>query len=580
MEWKVDGKLTAMPGSGSGPSVSLNVLNHSGLPTPGGAPPSTAAVNRTLKRTSNQAGLPTPGPAYKRSTTPSVPSTPSNKLTSLRHDLEATSSAASLQRQLNSSQRENGQLMRELGAMQERIKHLEKERAILLSREEKFTSRDTEKEVQREEERRTLISSLGEFRQRYAVLEDENDSLKNDYNRMKHEHEIMSDERNNALKQMEVLQEELRNLDEENRKLKSSEDDLQKANERLQDLEKQLKERPIPSVNGQDSSNLPVSDVLRKELHHQVQHLRTLEQNNARLTKELAALKKDRANVELLKEEKLSLESKVRRMDALRRTLAETEAEVALLQRERDEWAVYLKSSQNEDESEKFETPAQLARSLASAKIEIASLKEKLESSAANLKLRDELMQKLEARVQELETEILPKWKGETETLRRRLENIERMRSLDQKELGMLREQIQSYAIEESQLMASTSSRDGDVKPNVTAYDDQKTLQIRHLQELLESQKAESGRVAKELDQALAKLQQGSSAVGNGASNHTAKQESLRQTLSDQVARNEELQECKFSVLRNNFHSCARTHAGIDQPYVLLRRILRKCRTS
>lgn len=427
--------------------------------------------------------------------------------------------------------------------MQERVKQLEKERAILMSREEKITSRDTEKDLQREEERRTLIASLGEFRQRYAVLEDENDNLRNGLSRMKHEHGLITDERDNAHEQIKGLQEELQSLDDENRKLKASEEDLRKAQERVQDLEKQLQERRSLGQNGHESASSPVSEVLRKELHHQVQHLRTLEQNNGRLTKELATLKKDKVNVELLKEEKLSLESKVRRMDALRRTLAETEAEVAVLQRERDEWAVYLKDSQNDEGSEKFESPAQLARSLASAKIEIASLKEKLESSAANLRLRDELMQKLEARVQELEREILPKWKGETETLQRRLENVERMRSLDKRELGMLREQIQSYSIEESQLMASTSSRDGDVKPNVTAYDDQKTLQIRHLQELLEAQKTEAGRVAKELDQALAQLQQARNVESDDASNLTAKQESLRQTLSDQIARNEVLQE-------------------------------------
>lgn len=439
--------------------------------------------------------------------------------------------------------------MRELGAMQERIKQLEKERAILMSREEKFNHQDSEKDLQREEERRTLISSLGEFRQRYAVLEDENDTLRNDYNRMKHEHAIMKEEKDNAYKQMEVLQEELQTLDEENRKLRQGEDKLKNANERIQQLEKELQERPSSSANGRQTPDVPVSEVLRKELHHQVQHLRTLEQNNARLTKELAALKKDKANVELLKEEKLSLESKVRRMDALRRNLAEVEGEVAILQRERDEWAVYLKNVQNEDGSEKFESPAQLARSLASARIEIASLEEKLESSAANLKLRDELMVKLEARVQELETETVPKWKRETETLRSRLQNIERMRNLDQKELGMLREQIQSYAIEESQLMASTSSRDGDVKPNLAAYDDQKTLQIRHLQELLDAQKSESGRVAKELDAALAQLQEATYSGSSGTGENTAKQESLRQTLSDQVARNEELQECESTFI-------------------------------
>jgi mitotic spindle assembly checkpoint protein MAD1 len=561
----------------------LGVLGQSGLPTPGGsaavpAPPSTAAVNRTLKRTSNQAGLPTPGPAYKRSITPSIPSTPSNKLASLRHDLEATSTATTLQRQLNSTQRENGQLMRELGSLQERVKQLEKERAILISREEKFTFKESERDLQREEERRTLVSSLGEFRQRYAVLEEENDSLRSENSRLKHAHDIMKEEKDVALKQMEVLQDELQKLDEENHTLKNSEDALKAANERIPTLKKELQERPSSSSNaaagGGNASDAPVSDVLRKELHHQVQHLRTLEQNNARLTKELAVLKKDKANVELLKEEKLSLESRIRRMDALRRNLADVEGEVAILKRERDEWAVYLKSTQTETENtatEKFETPAQLTRTLASARIEIASLQEKLESSAANLRLRDQLMNKLEARVQELESEILPQYKRETEALRRRLENLERMRNLDQKELGMLREQIQSYAIEESQLMASTSSRDGDVKPNLNAYDDQKTLQIQHLHDLLDAQKVESTRIAKELDQTLAELAEVKADTsaqslintnGDETEGFTAKQGSLRQALSEQVARNEELQECKYS-----------SKAHEDAPLVLVPRL-------
>lgn len=585
--------FTIFPAGASGAAAALGVLGQSGLPTPSSSstsfssniqPPSTAASNRTLKRTSNQAGFPTPGPsAYKRSATPAngnsnvnsagVPSTPSNKLTSLRHDLELTTSTTTLQKQLNNSQRENGQIMRELGSLQERVKQLEKERAILLSREEKITGKDTLREQEREAERRTLVASLGEFRQRYAVLEDENDLLQNESNRIKHENELMNEEKNNVLKQMEVLQDELQKLDEENHKLRKQEDELKEVKEKLADLQ----DRPSVSTlsssstgngNGTGRESSPsITDVLRRELHHQVQHLRTLEQNNARLTKEIAILKQDKANVELLKEEKLSLESKVRRMDTLRRTLADVEGEVAILKRERDEWAVFLRSSQQDqhedgnDESnrvtEKFETPAQLAKSLASAKIEIASLQEKLESNASNLKLRGEIMSTLESRIQELEQETIPFWKKESESFKRRFENLERIRKLDLKELGMLKEQIQSYAIEESQLMlsSSTSSRregdDDDVKPNLAAYDNQKTLQINHLMELLDAQKQETARLVEELEKLAEQLkdyQSGSSNTalhGNStnASDNTAKQENVRNAISEQISRNEELQE-------------------------------------
>ena len=472
--------------------------SSSGLPVP----PSTALASRTLKRTSHQAGLaaPTPLTARKRtlSGVPSTPAATSSSLASLKADLEASASLSTLQRQLGSTQRENGQLLRELGAIQERVKNLERERAILLAQQEKHASRDEQRDLQDKEERRELVSSLGQFRAKCSLLEEQNDLLKSQHSSTEHEKDIALQERENALKELEVLQEELQKVDEENSELKADKQALKEAQETIAELRKQLAERQTSKSDDQEKQqqDINVSAVLRKELHHQVQHLRTLEHNNSRLTREVSALKADRANAELLKEEKLSLETKLRRMDSLRKKLADVELECGALRREKEEWASYLSNSRaSQDDSEdqqreSFSSPAQMAKTLASARIELLSLQDKLGTTSASLKSRDEVIVDLEGRVAELQDVAIPHWQAEQQKLQDRLRAMERNTQLDQKELGMLREQIKTYAMEEASMSNSGEA----------VYDSQKSLQIKHLEELLEAHKAETARNAKEAE--------------------------------------------------------------------------------
>ena len=471
----------------------------SGLPVP----PSTALASRTLKRTSHQAGLtaPTPLAARKRTLSGvlSTPATSSASLASLKADLEASASLSTLQRQLGSSQRENGQLLRELGAIQERVKNLEKERAILLAQQEKYTSRDEQRDLQDKEERKELVASLSQFREKCALLEEQNDLLKGRQSSLSHRSDIAEQEKENALKELEVLQEELQKVDEENGELRVQKQSLKEAQETIEELRKQLAEQQAAksAQSKGPQQDLNVSEVLRKELHHQVQHLKTLEHNNSRLTREVTALKADRANVELLKEEKLSLETKLRRMESLRKKLADVDLECGALRREKEEWASYLSKSRSMSEEgaegqarESFTSPAQMAKTLASARIELLSLQEKLGTAAASLKSRDDVIVELEGRVAELQDVAIPHWETESQKLQDRLRATERNAALDQKELDMLREQIKTYATEEASMLAS-----GDA-----AYDTQKSLQIKHLEELLEAHKAETVRSAKEAE--------------------------------------------------------------------------------
>ncbi len=87
-----------------------------------------------------------------------------------------------------------------------------------------------------------------------------------------------------------------------------------------------LQTRPPP-----DDQNM---EVIREELHRQADYLRQLETANTKLKAELARC----GNVDVLREEKRTLERRVRGMDDLRRRIAELEGQVDASQREREEW--------------------------------------------------------------------------------------------------------------------------------------------------------------------------------------------------------------------------------------------------
>lgn len=412
-----------------------------------------------------QAGLAPPSSVSKRHLhPPSTPGPNSSSLAALRADIQASASATTLQRQLLGSQRENNQLNRELGALQERIKSLERERSILLSREEGSQIKEQEEREKVEREKRSLVESLGEYRAKCEELEDELEELKSYQSRLSHDADLAVEEKSSIEKQMEVLQEELGKVDQENAKLKTEHEELVQARETIVQLQKQLAERPQQQQNPGTSEGVaagdatstasegaadskapqevPITEVLRKELHHQVQHLRTLEHTNARLTREVNAFKQDRHNFELLKEEKLSLETKLRHMQTLRRTLTEKELELENLQRERKEWTAFLTSSENEPDRERFESPAQMAKALASCRIEILSLQDKLGSVTASVRSRDSTIEELEERLREVEDELVPQVRKELDEARDRIRSLQRKADLDDKELSMLREQI------------------------------------------------------------------------------------------------------------------------------------------
>ena len=77
-------------------------------------------------------------------------------------------------------------------------------------------------------------------------------------------------------------------------------------------------------------------ELLRSQILQQTEHIRRLEDGNAKANAELLVLRERNANIELLREEKRVLERRVRDNDSLREQLGMMEAEMDALREERE----------------------------------------------------------------------------------------------------------------------------------------------------------------------------------------------------------------------------------------------------
>jgi mitotic spindle assembly checkpoint protein MAD1 len=78
--------------------------------------------------------------------------------------------------------------------------------------------------------------------------------------------------------------------------------------------------------------------VVRDEFHRQAGYLRTLESMDVKLSAEVTAFRERQTSIEVWKEEKRGLETKVRVLEELREKFVRLEAEVDAGRREREAW--------------------------------------------------------------------------------------------------------------------------------------------------------------------------------------------------------------------------------------------------
>lgn len=301
------------------------------------------------------------------------------------------------------------------------------------------------------------------------------------------------------------------NLQSEHQRVKESVEDIQtdlvtKVNA-LQAAQKKLSQRE-EEVGGLEAEVLRLKaitgdaetlSVIKRELSDQVAHIQKLEALTREQNGELKKFRAQHKAVEVVEEEKRSLQTKLRMMDDLQRQLGESEMRRQVLEAERDSWTSYLESEANEDgEQLQFETPEDLARAFIQERIDKADLLNKLGEIKPELTVKEDNIQALEDEKAKLQAEIQQLKAAATtggapnakETQARA--RLERQKALATKEVEFLRAQVKAFDDEEREMQPDS-------------YDQAKSQRIQELEALVDEHRKELDALQKEFN-AIEKL--------------------------------------------------------------------------
>ncbi|KAL1843056.1 hypothetical protein VTJ49DRAFT_3191 [Mycothermus thermophilus] len=220
--------------------------------------------------------------------------------------------------------------------------------------------------------------------------------------------------------------------------------------------------------------------VIRRELSDQVTHIRNLEAKNREQATELKHLRQVHKAVEVVEEEKRTLQRRLEAAEAMEQELNEERRQRQRLEDDRRAWAAYL---QNEGAGgDEFDSPEAVARALVAERLRSASLVEKLGELQPEIADRDNIIKaledektKLQAQIEQLRTSGGSGASAANDKARARLD---RQRALAVKEVEYLRAQLKTYEMEDLTVQPET-------------VDQQKVKRIQELEDLVDKYKAE-----------------------------------------------------------------------------------------
>jgi len=307
---------------------------------------------------------------------------------------------------------------------------------------------------------RQLRTENAELREAVRDREEDISSQQRQYKRQIDEYET----RSNALSRAnQELKEEVHI---KNRTMEDIQGKLEGKDGEVQDLELELLR-----VKAQ-TGDLEMLAVLKKELAEQVSHIKTLESTNRRQLSELKSLRESSRSLELVEEEKRTLEGKVKILDEIREELSAAQVRISVLQDEQNAWKSYFQR-----EGLEFDSPESLAKALIEERIERIGLTEKAGRLEPELFEKDRTIQEMEGEVRLLREE-LEKLKETGSKDSKARQRMERQKALALKEAQFLREQLKSFSTEEA-------------IHNEGRFDEQKAARIQELETLLEAYKTE-----------------------------------------------------------------------------------------
>ncbi|BGP16988.1 coiled-coil domain-containing protein mad1 [Rhodosporidiobolus nylandii] len=345
-----------------------------------------------------------------------------------------------------------------------RVDKLERQRAVLLGKEREASEREQHRVDEGEKARQALEAEVKKLRTQTSQMRDQQVDLQASFEDLQHSAAQANETANAERARAVAVQAEL------DRVRKEVEGSLRAAGEernRRIAVEGALERQKMQARDTGDA------EIIREELHRQVSTLKTLEKENGKLQRKVETYERQHANIELLKETNRSLEKKVKAAEELRQQISAQNVELAVLRREKADWAAFVQPEDNDV----FSSPRKITKSLAAQRLENATLRDRANTHELELQRRDRIIGQLEARAVELE--------GLLECANKQLQQTEEKAMGDASQAGLLRQEVEmlkrhleSYTTEEALNPSST-------------FDAQKTARIAELEALLEVHKRE-----------------------------------------------------------------------------------------
>lgn len=276
-------------------------------------------------------------------------------------------------------------------------------------------------------------------------------------------------------------------------------DDLQTTQERLAEREATVANLETENIRlkaeGSDAETLA---VLKRELSDQVHHMKNLETTNREQVVELRHLRKIQKNVEVVEEQKKSLENQLQLMKEVESELGTVQIQKQILEDERSSWTSLL---QDNDQPAEFDSPDAVVKALLQERIEKAAFVDKLGTVEAQFLEKDELIKSLETDRKTLRQELakLQAAGGAANTMTdsRIKARLERQRALAVKEVEYLRAQLKTFDTEEITMNADENR-----------FDEQKSQQIANLEKVMDEYRTELQKAHEELSRREGEQQQ------------------------------------------------------------------------
>ncbi|KAG5984460.1 hypothetical protein E4U55_004680 [Claviceps digitariae] len=453
-------------------------------------------------------------------------------------------------------------LKAEIGTLQYRMQTAEQEKEIALSQQsnrmEQAKRREQEELLQRQaaearqakvaDEMEAVKAELEESKERLAAeakaLERKAREAEDEAQLLQEQLEDLSTAKDDAariadkkLNDMQLLVTALQSsLDELEQESHVREDSIQQAHTVVAEKESHIAklEADVLRLKAQ-SGDAETMEIIRKELTEQVQHIRALEATNRDQLVELKHLRAVSKAVEVVEEEKRSLQRKLESAETLEAELAETRLQRQRLQDERLAWAAYLKRSSDSGDDE-FDSPEAMARALVEERLTTASYLEQLGALRAEMSAQQNTICSLQDERAQLkeQVECAKTAAGTLSTDKARM-RVDRQRVLALKEVEYLRAQIKAF-----------DDEDHTMQPE--QHDETRVARINELESLVDEYKSElqslhSELSAMEMNAGVGIGVEASSLPVTGAKRSRAEDDDAQEQLGQLARKNRKLQE-------------------------------------